>query len=313
MNWFVLSLLVFMTLLVLDATVGRLLLKLKSTYRKTTAPGGTPESKRLLVYLPGILFDGDESVTEIKESMLKPVMGGMFISYGFWRFLPRHVLRKTAADIGHASQNNGGQPYASVVLVGASFGGRLAADLALKLQTVYGWEASAIKVVMVDTPCENNSFQRPGLTVSLIMRWLYFGPLISALIAPVLKKGLVPPYDVDIEPGLDPTSVKRNAVDRMAKFRLSSTADQQRYLADDNIQWTMGLTGIDVTYLWCDHNNITVVQPAAMRKVELFTRGKVARFSWRSVPSPHCGFSQLPSLWGDVFNEVLTKLPQSQT
>ncbi|HWT39862.1 MAG TPA: hypothetical protein VN081_01120 [Dongiaceae bacterium] len=311
MNWLLLSLCALVVLLALDATLGRWLLgRFSTTFRVTQQSGDAPESKRLLVYLPGILFDGDESVAEVKGAMMESVANGLFVSYGFWRFLSRKVILGTAAVIGHAPGEGSRQQHTSIVLVGASFGGRLAADVVLELQTRYGWNASAITVVMVDTPCENNSFQQPGLTVSLIVRRLFFGPLVSSIAAPLVKRTMVPPYDVDIEAGLDFASVKRKAVDRMAKFRLSSVADQQRYLADNSIQWTLGLTGIDVVYLWCDHNNITVVQPAAMRKVELFTKGKVNHFAWRVVPSPHCGFGQLPTLWQSAFREVLSGVPQ---
>lgn len=297
-------------LLLLDATLGRWLLsRTAQTFRKTMVDGGAPDSGRLLVYLPGILFDGDESVAEVKDAMLESVARGLFVSYGFWRFMPKRVIAQTAAAIGRPSQYLNGKRHTSLVLVGASFGGRVAADLALVLQTEYEWDSAAIKVVMVDTPCENNSFQRPGLTASLIMRWLYFGPLVSAVAAPIMKKVLVPPYDVDIQPNLDFDRVKHTAVDRMARFRLSSTADQQRYLADNSIQWTMGLAGLDVVYLWCDYHNITVVQPAAMRKVGLYVKGKVNSFTWRSVPSPHCGFMQMPDVWQQAFREVLSTTP----
>lgn len=302
MEWLLFAVLALLVLLVLDSTAGRwALIFVSNTVRITDQKGGTPESGKLLVYLPGILFDGDESVAEIKDAMLKPVARGLFVSYGFWRFLPKKVIARAAQEIGYAREER----FTSVVLVGASFGGRVAAELALELQTLYGWSSSDLTVVMVDTPCENNSFQRPGLTVSLILKWVFAGPLLSALLAPIIKRGLVPPYDVDIEPGLNFGEVKRRAVERMARFRLSSTSDQQRYLADNAIQWTMGLTGIEVVYLWCDYHNITVVQPAAMRKVELYTHQRVSRFTWRVVPSPHCAFGQMPTLWRGVFAEVL--------
>lgn len=305
MEWMLWTVLSLVAVLFLDATVGRQLLRLTTTFRYTPQKGSSPRSRRLLVYLPGILFDGDASVATIKDAMLASVSDGMFVSYGFWRFIPKKVLKSTAMAIGRPNERD----YTSIVLVGASFGGRIAADLATELYTHYGWETSAIKVVMVDTPCENNSFQEPGRTVSLVMKWLYFGPLVSALVAPIIKKTLVPPYDVDIEDGLDREQVKRTAVQQMARFMLSNVADQQRYLADNSIQWTMGLTDIEVAYLVCVRNNITVVQPAAWRKVELYTRHQVNHFSVLEVESPHCGFGQLPSLWSEAFRKALAVTP----
>ena len=49
-------------LLALDATIGRWLLGLlTTTFRANRVGGKAPQSDRLLVYLPGVLFDGDES------------------------------------------------------------------------------------------------------------------------------------------------------------------------------------------------------------------------------------------------------------
>ena len=293
-------------LIALDATIGRWLLGLlTTTFRANRVDGKAPQSDRLLVYLPGVLFDGDESVAEIKDAMLEHVAAGLFVSYGFHRFLPKAVIKKTAAVIGRPVERG----FSSIVLIGASFGGRFAADVVLELHEKYGWGYDAMEIIMVDTPCENNSFQEPGLTVSLIMKRLFIGPLVSAIAAPLIKLTLVPPYDVDIEAGQDPAEVKKRAVDRMAKFRLSSVADQQRYLADDSIEWTMSTIDVKVTYLWCDTNNITVVQPAAMNRLKSYMEGEISNFTWRAVASPHCAFTQLPTLWGDTFRQLLKEVP----
>lgn len=312
-------------LIALDATIGRWLLGLlTTTFRASRVDGKAPQSDRLLVYLPGVLFDGDESVAEIKDAMLEHVATGLFISYGFHRFLPKVVVKKTAAAIGRQFENK----FSSIVLVGASFGGRFAADVVLELHEKYGWGYDAIEIIMVDTPCENNSFQEPGLTVSLIMKRLFIGPLISAIAAPLVKLTLVPPYDVDIEvPAFTDheeyvlelkkqnhlAMVKKRAVDRMAKFRLSSVADQQRYLADNSIEWIMRVIDVKVTYLWCNMNNITVVQPAAMNRIKAYMEGKISRFKWLTVASPHCGFTQLPMLWAETFRQLLKEAPLRET
>lgn len=322
LDWIQVTLVSLVALIVLDATVGRWLLALTTTFRFTQTPGDTPESKRLLVYLPGTLFDGDESVAEIKHAMLAPVAAGMFVSYGFWRFIPKRVTRKTAAAIG--DMNDPTQKYTSIVLVGASFGGRVAADVSLLLQTQYGWRRSSVStievsvdtqpsiaVIAVDTPCETNSFLNPGRRVSLIMRWVFAGPIVSIVLWPILRMLLVPPYDEDIEVGedlLDVDKVKQLAVKRMARFMFSAICDQQRYLADNSIEWVLGMKGLDVVYLSCDRNNITVLQPAARNKLELYLEGEVHSFASRSVASPHCGFLQLRYTWAKVLREVLEAL-----
>lgn len=296
-SWLSLLLCSLAALLVLDSTVGRALLRLRPSFRVTRHIGGNPKSKSPVVYLPGILFDGDESVSEIKQSLLKPFATGLFISYGFWRFLWKRIVRRTAQEIGKFDESS----QSSVTIVGASVGGKVAAETCALLQTEYEWPGERITVVMTDTSCENNSIRQPGLAMALILRRLYVGPIVSMAAHPIVKRLLVPPYPDEIEAGLDYETTKRKLVNRMARFRLSATCDQQRYLADNSIEWMVGLKGVHVIYMMCTHRNITVAQPAAMRKVELYTKGSLASFDVIEVPSPHCGFGQLPSTWEAAF------------
>ncbi len=285
----------------LDATVGRWLLSYASTFRTTFMQGGAPDSGRLLVYLPGMLFDGDDSVAEVKDALLANVANGLFVSYGFKRFMAQRVIKRTAAAIGYS-----GGEFDRLVIVGASFGGRLAAEVSAELRTRYLWDSDHIEIIMVDTPCENNSFQEPGLRTSLILKRLYFGPLVSLLLQPVIRLVLVPPYKDEVQEGLDYNEVKKKAVSRMAKFWMSFTADQQRYLADNSIAWTTSLRNMKVTYLMCAWRNITVEQPAAMNRIAFYTENSNVLFSREFVDSPHCGFLQLPDLWSGVFRKVIS-------
>ncbi len=307
-------------LLVLDSTVGYWLLKRTPTFIPTLLKGENKNSGRLLVHLPGILFDGLEGVEDIKDSLLKHVSEGLFISYGYWRFLPDEVIAQTAAAIGPPTADRN-----KLDIIGTSFGGKLGADLIMTLESEYGWatgmikfktqraeikQTSSIRLSMVDTPISRKVFASGGDKLSLILSKLHVGPLVSLVASYILPRHYVLPFDYNIEDGRMNDDVRLIAKTRMSRFMLSMICDQQRYLSDENLEPLMGTIGVFVTYLMCIRNNVTIVQPFAVDEVRNTVAEHTENFEVIEVESPHCAYLERSGIWNETFDKHLANFPK---
>lgn len=310
-TWLSITLLSLAALSVLDATIGRwALAQTTRTFERNPTTGLKPTSwnpgreRHLLVYLPGTLADGVDSIAEIEDTFKKPFSRVMRVSYGLWRYLPAEIIGGIVRNIGAR-----GRYYDKLTFVGSSMGGLSTIQVIEGLREEYGWQSSDIKVIFVDTPPSPAYFAEPGRTTSRILRWVYAGPLLSLLVDPIMALVTVPPKDENIERQLDAEEVKRTAKARMAKFHFSAICDQQRYLmtAPARLNWS-ALKGIHVVYMACRLNNETVVQPDAAIEFERLTRPYVASFAEAPVDSTHCGYLERPLTWEEAFTKAFDQL-----
>lgn len=297
------------TILALDATIGRWALgRFTRTFARNPITGGSPanwgvhKTRHLLVYLPGTLADGVDSIAEIEGTLAKPFSRVLRVSYGFWRFVPKNVIDDTARHIGLR-----GSYYDKVTILGSSMGGLLAMHLIAELRTEYDWHPSNLQLIAVDTPTDVKHFAEPGRTTSRILRWVYAGPLVSLIVDPILSRVTVPPKDENIEAGLDGPYVKRTAKARMAKFHFAAVCDQQRFLCKPMVGWR-ALRNVRVVYLACMRNNETVLQPNAEMAFEESAKPFVTYFCEVPVESTHCGYLERPGTWKVAFTRAFEVL-----
>lgn len=307
-------------LIIIDSTLLRWLLKRTTTFLPTRLEGKNPESGRLLVHFPGILFDGVEGVQEIMGTLLKYVSEGVFISYGYWRFLPDEIVAKTAAWIGPPTKERN-----KLDIIGTSFGGKLGADLIKVLGIEYGWatgqvtlnteiveikQESAVRLAMIDTPITRKVFANGGDKLSLLLSVLPVGPLVSLAVAPFLRRSYILPFDYNIEEGRNKDEVRKIAKMRMSRFWLSIICDQQRYLANENLEPLQGTLGVFVTYFKCTRNNVTVVHPFAVDEVRARIAEHTEGFVEVEVDSPHAAYLEREKEWNMRFDHHLATFPE---
>lgn len=154
---------------------------------------GTGDSKHLIVFLPGILADGDVSSREVRESWLAKAGTLLTVDYGHQRFDSRRVVGNVARQISFS--HGAGGSYGRVTIIGASMGGKLGAKLIGQLRNVYQWQPEDLTLIAVDTPTSPDDFAGPGKILSWILSKIYAGPLLSWLLMWPLRLALVLPKD----------------------------------------------------------------------------------------------------------------------
>lgn len=268
---------------------------------------GTGDSKHLIVFLPGILADGDVSSREVRESWLAKAGTLLTVDYGHQRFDSRRVVGNVARQISFS--HGAGGSYGRVTIIGASMGGKLGAKLIGQLRNVYQWQPEDLTLIAVDTPTSPDDFAGPGKILSWILSKIYAGPLLSWLLMWPLRLALVLPKDENIEqvPGVAFAAtcarVKQLAKARMSAFWFSANCDQQRCLQREPFDWP-ALLDVRVIYQVCIRDNETVIQPQAVETWQVH----VPQTERRDVDSTHCGFLERPETWEEAYATALGSL-----
>lgn len=304
-NWIQIIALV-VVIIALDWTIGRWLLgKLTHQgYSSHFEDGGRPHSGLALLYYPGTLYEGRRSVAEIKEPLVNYSDKTMFVSYGYWRFFADAIVERTAAEIGRKSEK-----FDSLIIFGASMGGKLAAELILLLKSRYGWVPKTdIALIAGDTPPDYHAFKQPGRTLSHMLSKTYAGPLTSLVFALVEPFLIVLPMRKNIDPRLNVWKIKWIAFKRMMHFWMSSAADQQRYLFSEWTEWLYMLDDVRLVYIECTGDNITVQQPETAWRMRDRLKDRTREYEIVQVPTTHCGFLEQPYVWSEALDEIIHRL-----
>lgn len=285
-------------LLVVSTWLDRLFSRLTSGVRISSySQTASVLSGRLIVYLPGILADGDNSAESV-INVWRRYGDVVTVSYTGDSFDAAGVVRIVAATIRNDRQHD------NVVLVGSSMGGMLALDVIDNLRR-HGGLTKKIDIIFVDSPASSRDMLAGGNVGAPVMRALPFGRLYNWLGAPLMRVMLIPPKDENIEPQLDRETIKREAMAAMGVYRLSMWRDQLVYMAAHPRLKQADFVGINrLVYLQCSRNNETVKQPQAADAWG-FAAGRM--FTIR-VDSTHCGYRERPVIWQEAFASVFRRL-----
>lgn len=255
---------------------------------------GNATSRRRLVYLPGILVDGDKSSSPVLGHWL--LQGDVTtVSYDGGSFKAAKVVTIVGMDILLDHRHD------RITLIGSSMGGLLAMDIVNWLRRRH-YSMSAIDIVFVDAPSGAKDMLGGGNIAAPAMRLLPFGRMFSWVARPLMKVMLVPPRDRNIE-SHDKESIKRQALANMAGYPLSIWRDQLAYMAGHRPLQSESFEGLGrLVYLRCDRDNETVAQPQA---ADSWRQASGDRIEVVGVDSTHCGYLERPSTWRTAFRQVL--------
>lgn len=298
----VVALVVIALVAFIDRRVAPMRLQLSGTmYPQVTSEGGAINglSSQLIIYLPGILADGDTS-SEPVRAIWQKYGDVMTVSYGTEHF-DGAATALAIARILH--KDSSCAAYKHLTFIGSSMGGMLALDIIQHLRNMGEAERlNRSSLIMVDTPSGSQDMKAGGNIAAPLMRLLPFGRFCSRLFAPAMRAMLQPPKDENIESHLDAEYIKTTAMAAMEPYSLSIWRDQLAYMASHDAPAPQMFQGLDfVLYLKCGRNNETVTQPqAADRWREACASGDTM---W--VDSTHCGYLERPFVWNEVFEEAL--------
>ena len=201
----------------------------------------------------------------------------------------------------------------TTILVGASFGGMVAAKVVKRLreQTHMSNEElrPLVSSIFIDSPADGNDLVVPAPSLA---RWVvnHFTPSTDAnrgygawLLKP-RSAGLPKQSETTLPAGS--TYVSHDQIRETARMYLSGHSFT---LWHAQLKWMLNATleleeleGLDTIYLSCTQGNVTVKQPQASEKWSPHVRLQI------DVSTPHCAFLQQQDIWRGVFEFALARL-----
>lgn len=199
------------------------------------------------------------------------------------------------------------------VLFGSSLGGMMVARAVTELRNSYE-DATLnrlLSMIIVDSPADGNDLILGPLPASAnpkVARMIQgFTPRLSAndnYGRALLNLFRVPPKDDEIERsegGPTAEQIKQQAVDGLSGHSFTVWYDQLKWMLDSRLN--LGdLNGLNVTYVACTANNVTVRQPQTLQKWHPHVRRVI------KLPVPHASYVQAQPTWSRVLNELLAEL-----
>lgn len=285
---------VFIT--VIDAL---LRLRLEPRVRVEFEESTGPETRTLIVYLPGILASARGSAGDLLDDW-REYGDVLLVEYGDDRFVADKVVEATVAAITSRLQE---KTYTQIVFLGSSMGGMLVYDVTMRLGVALDliddpFSLPQIDLVVLDAPTSARDFVSPNDKLAGVFQVLYPGPIMNQL--NLVAEMFVPPKEDNVEPGVDREELVRR-VSEGSSFRFSFYADEVRYLMNHG-PLSPGLDGLvhSVTYVQCVRDNVTIRPEASDAWFWAFMDTRVVQ-----VDSTHVGFAERPHTWEIAFRDIL--------
>jgi hypothetical protein len=298
-------LVIIVDVLVIDALLRRWFLRDRLDFYRYL---GNPEARTQILYLSGILANGDLSSRPVRPTWLRH--GDVLcVSYGTERFIPRKTVRRIAKRTLVELRRN--KPE-KLVIIGSSMGGVLGLDVWTVLRG-QRYMPKHVEFIAVDGIQGSENMRGGGNIVAPILSFVPIGPMIGSLLTLGLHKGMKLPKDSNIQRDLDKAKVKRAAEAAMWPYKGSIWRDQLAYMAThDNLKPSYFKGFTRVYYMMCIGNkaneidNETIKQPHEMNKWRLACEVARVEFSKIEVPTQHCAYAEQPRIWNEEFNFPLS-------
>jgi len=262
-----------------------------------------------ILVVPGILaYSQDQTLPlmPVFERFDATVTG---INYGGTRFDARRSIDALRQIIEtNLANDRKTVPFAS------SLGGMLMARVLGELRHIYPIHQlqTMISTVIVDSPSGSKDlivapFLPGGINPGLGNVLQLFTPSVKANEGygrKLLDTFRNPPKDGEIEltdDGLTADEIKQAAIRGLSDHDFTVYYDQVRWMLNTTLGLS-GLDGLDVTYVACTANNVTVRQPQGRQAWEPHVKRVI------EVATPHCAYLQAQPTWTNTLNPLFDSL-----
>lgn len=281
--------LIWIIMVVIIADVSGRLFVLQDDTRFNLVKSDTSSSRRLLVYLPGILADGVQSSLTIVDTW-KQYGDVLLVSYDGTRFKRVDAIADVTRWI-----NNNTENYDEIVFIGSSMGGLLSYDIEPNLQPT----DDDIKFVIIASPPGRSYFKSPNDKTSAGMWAWWAGPISNWTTGKAFLKVLFQkPKDENVEP-----EVNRNELDKRVKEAQASPfsvySDQIRYMIGHEPMIEGALQDRQGVYIRCSRDDI--VASNAYEPWNMVFGGELALVE---SDTTHAGYNEMPEAFKADFEKA---------
>lgn len=313
MHWLLWILIGPIMLVVIGGHIDSSLSRLQPLTKLNLHPGANTGC--LIIYLPGILADGEESCKPLMKTWL--ARGDVLtVSYDKARFVPIETAEIVADALIDFAQANG---YIEYKFIGSSMGGLLTLDVwnVLRRPDYRGRGGDDIiatsTAIIVDSPSGSRDMLGGGNIAAPLMRMMRFGRFFNVISRPLMRAMFKGPKRENTDESLDYTAIYERAMAQLRSFPLSGWRDCMAYMAAHRGPQTRDFEGIrHITYVNCNGDNETVRQPnaaTAWAQAAMTTARSVVRIECLKVA--HCSYSEQLRLWNRLSRCFWTSLEHS--
>lgn len=276
--------------MVLADVSGRLIV-LRSHTRFDFVESTNDNTRKLLVYLPGILADGVQSSLLMVDGW-RQYGDVLLVSYDGTRYESPKAARAVERRIRQLVSDYG---YDTVVYIGSSMGGPLAYDI----EMLPGNVAERTKFVLLAAPTGRRYFASPADKASLVPAAWFAGPISNLTTGKLVLNGIFQePKEDNIEDGVDRDELKQRVKEAKAS-PFSVYADQIRYMIGHDELIPGSLAGIDGVYIRCGRDDI--VAPEAYEPWKAAFGGELPLIE---SDTTHVGYNEMPEAFNEDFERA---------
>lgn len=285
--------LLLVVLLTIDAAGRHFVLKGDVEHRIERST--TSDSRRLVVYLQGVLAKADGSSAEVRPVWLEHG-DVLMVDWTGDRFKGDEVAQSVADVILDKTDN-----YDEFVFIGSSMGGLLSYDTALLLKDAQ--PDIKMKFVLIDAPAGRSDFQ-PGLRWPSYAANVTGGPLINRFSRLYFDKTFVNPKEENIEPRVNREVLAERVEEAKTSFSLSMNNDWVRYIAGHDKLVAGSLAEYPVVLIRSHRDTDTVNERFILSWLPVFGSGATVLV----LDTTHVGYNERPETWRAGFNEAFELL-----
>lgn len=274
--------------------IGRVQVLSGSTQFKLSEASSRKDARTLLVYLPGILADGDKSSLLVRPTWQQ--YGDVAsVTYAGSRFDGNETARVIANQLERQTK------YDTVVFIGSSLGGLVAYDTLRQLKG--RMPGVAFKLVLVAAPTGRQDFKPPNNILSLAMWTWWAGPLSNLTTGKLFLQLLFQkPKDENIEPGVDRAELAQR-VKEAQNTPFSVYADQIRYMIGHEPLEPAVLDGVEAVYIRCRRDDIV-----ASQAYDAWNKVFGGQLKLIESDTTHVGYNEMPKAFQRDFTSAFEQV-----
>lgn len=269
-------------------------------------------SNAQIVAVPGILARIQEQLRPLMPVFTRFDAAVTGVNYSGTRFDAEQCITALRQTI--EPNLASGRP---TVMFASSLGGMLVAQTLMQLRPAYGVNAlnRVVSTVIVDSPASGKDlFLLPNLSgdagprIGMKLRNFTPNERSNGSYGRLLLKTFgVPPKDKEIEVvpgGLRADEIKQRAIEGLSGHPFTVWYDQLVWMLNSSLNLN-GLDGLNVTYVACTANNMTVRQPQARDAWAPHVKRVI------EVATPHCAYLQAQPSWTKALTPLFDQLIRS--
>lgn len=267
-----------------------------------------PHFDTQVINIPGILAYSQDQFAPLMPVFRNTATDTIGLNYAGERFYANAcatAIRRLVEDNLKAEQKT--------LLFASSLGGMLTANALMQLSH---WDKATlnrfVSTIIVDSPASGEDLVLAPPVPSWVNpggAWLFnhFRPRQKSNDGygkKLLNSFRVPPKDGEIElvdGGLTADEIKHQAIQGLSGHLFTMWYGQVKWMLNTTLDLS-SLDGLDITYIACTANNVTVRQPQASQAWRPHVRRVI------EVPTPHCAYLQAQPTWTTTLGPLVRQL-----